>query len=161
MFHFANIFNSKFQNNYCFVQKLPLSINKKVQSQRFALQELLKQFLLMHHYCTSIFLSHKKVQSQRFALQELLKQFLLMHHYCTSIFLFHKKVQSRRFALQELLKQFLLMHHCCTSIFLSHKKGAKPALYQKFNVPLNFWHLYYTSSFLFRKKGCGQNHSLS
>jgi len=29
MFHFANIFNSKFQNNYCFVQKLPLSINKK------------------------------------------------------------------------------------------------------------------------------------
>ena len=27
--------------------------------------------LLVHHYCTSIFLFHKKVQSQRFALQEL------------------------------------------------------------------------------------------
>ena len=73
--------------------------SKKVQSQRFALQELLKQFLLMYLYCTSSFLFHKKVQSQRFALQELLKQFLLMHHYCTGIFLFHKKVQSRRFAL--------------------------------------------------------------
>ena len=45
--------------------------HKKVQSQRFALQELLKQFLLMYLYCTSSFLFHKKVQSQRFALQEL------------------------------------------------------------------------------------------
>jgi len=33
---------------------------KKVQSQRFALQELLKQFLLVYRYCTSIFLFHKK-----------------------------------------------------------------------------------------------------
>ena len=33
---------------------------KKVQSQRFALQELLKQFLLVYHYCTSSFLFHKK-----------------------------------------------------------------------------------------------------
>ena len=41
---------------------------KKVQSQRFALQELLKQFLLVYRYCTSIFLFHKKVQSQRFAM---------------------------------------------------------------------------------------------
>ena len=122
MFHFANIFNSKFQNNYCFVQKLPLSINKKVQSQRFALQELLKQFLLVYRYCTSSFLYSKKVQSRRFALQELLKQFLLMHHYCTGIFLFHKKVQSRRFALQESLKQFLLVYHRCTSNFLFLKK---------------------------------------
>ena len=96
--------------------------SKKVQSQRFALQELLKQFLLMYHYCTSSFLFHKKVQSQRFALQELLKQFLLMYLYCTSSFLFHKKVQSQRFALQELLKQFLLMYLYCTSSFLFHKK---------------------------------------
>ena len=34
-----------------------------MQSQRFALQELLKQFLLMHHYCTSIFLFHKQVKT--------------------------------------------------------------------------------------------------
>ena len=34
--------------------------HKKVQSQRFALQELLKQFLLVYRYCTSIFLFHKK-----------------------------------------------------------------------------------------------------
>jgi len=31
-----------------------------VQSQRFALQELLKQFLLVYRYCTSNFLFHKK-----------------------------------------------------------------------------------------------------
>ena len=84
---------------------------KKVQSQRFALQELLKQFLLMHHYCTGIFLFHKKVQSQRFALQELLKQFLLVYRYCTSSFLYSKKVQSRRFALQELLSLFPILFY--------------------------------------------------
>ena len=84
---------------------------KKVQSQRFALQELLKQFLLVYRYCTSSLLYSKKVQSQRFALQELLKQFLLMHHYCTGIFLFHKKVQSRRFALQELLSLFPILFY--------------------------------------------------
>ena len=39
-----------------------------MQSQRFALQELLKQFLLVYHHCTSSFLFHKKVQSQRFAM---------------------------------------------------------------------------------------------
>ena len=33
--------------------------HKKVQSQRFALQELLKQFLLVYRYCTSIFLFHE------------------------------------------------------------------------------------------------------
>ena len=102
MFHFANIFNSKFQNNYCFVQKLPLSINKKVQSRRFALQELLKQFLLMHHYCTSSFLFHKKVQSQRFAI-------------CTTavraVSYSIKKVQSQRFALQELLSLFPILFY--------------------------------------------------
>ena len=63
-----------------------------MQSQRFALQELLKQFLLVYHHCTSSFLFHKKVQSQRFALQELLKQFLEVFRYCMSNFLFHKKV---------------------------------------------------------------------
>ena len=36
--------------------------HKKVQSQRFALQELLKQFLLVYRYCTGIFLFHKKEQ---------------------------------------------------------------------------------------------------
>ena len=36
--------------------------SKKVQSQRFALQELLKQFLLMYLYCTSSFLFQKKIQ---------------------------------------------------------------------------------------------------
>ena len=120
MFHFANIFNSKFQNNYCFVQKLPLSINKKVQSQRFALQELLKQFLLMHHYCTSIFLSHKKVQSRRFALQELLKQFLLMHHCCTSIFLSHKKSAKPALCTPRIAKAIL---------------GDAPLLYEQFPIP--------------------------
>ena len=65
MFHFANIFNSKFQNNYCFVQKLPLSINKKVQSPRFALQELLKQFLLLYRHHMRIFLTHKNVRSKK------------------------------------------------------------------------------------------------
>ena len=39
-----------------------------MQSQRFARQELLKQFLLVYHHCTSSFLFHKKVQSQRFAM---------------------------------------------------------------------------------------------
>ena len=39
-----------------------------MQSRRFALQELLKQFLLTHHRCTSIFLFHKKVQSRVFAI---------------------------------------------------------------------------------------------
>ena len=119
-----------------------MSTSKKVQSQRFALQELLKQFLLVYRYCTSNFLFHKKVQSQRFALQELLKQFLLVYHYCTSIFLFHKKVQSQRFALQELLKQFLLMHHYCTSIFLFHKKGA----YELSAFVQTFLHLLITSN---------------
>ena len=66
---------------------------KKVQSQRFALQELLMQFLLVYHYCTSNFLFRKKVQSQRFALQELLMQFLEVYHYCTSNFLFRKKAE--------------------------------------------------------------------
>ena len=33
-----------------------------MQRQRFALQELLKQFLLVYRYCTSIFLFHKKEQ---------------------------------------------------------------------------------------------------
>jgi len=40
--------------------------HKKVQSQRFALQELLKQFLLMYRYCTSNFLFHKKGDCFRF-----------------------------------------------------------------------------------------------
>ena len=47
-------------------------------------------------------------------------------------------MQSQRFALQELLKQFLLVYHYCTSSFLFVIKSAKPALCQKFNVPLNF-----------------------
>ena len=34
--------------------------SKKVQRRHVALQELLKQFLLVHHYCTSNFLFHKK-----------------------------------------------------------------------------------------------------
>ena len=35
-----------------------------MQSQRFALQELLKQFLLIHRYCMGIFPVHKKVLLQ-------------------------------------------------------------------------------------------------
>jgi len=53
---------------FAFSGRIYKQISKKVQSQRFALQELLKQFLLVYHYCTSIFLFHKKVQSQRFAM---------------------------------------------------------------------------------------------
>ena len=49
---------------------------EKEQNQRFALQELLKQFLAMSRYITAISYQQKK-QSQRFALQELLKQFLV------------------------------------------------------------------------------------
>jgi len=37
-----------------------MSTSKKVQSRRFALQELLKQFLLVYRYYTSNFLFHKK-----------------------------------------------------------------------------------------------------
>ncbi len=134
---------------------------KKVQSQRFALQELLLQFLLMYHYCTSSFLFRKKVQSQRFALQELLLQFLLMYHYCTSSFLFRKKVQSQRFALQELLLQFLLMYHYCTSSFLFRKKvqSQRFALQELLLQFLLMYH-YCTSSFLFRKKVQSQRFAL-
>ena len=39
-----------------------------MQRRRVALQELLKQFLLMYLYYMSNFLFHKKVQSQRFAM---------------------------------------------------------------------------------------------
>ena len=56
----------------------------KKQSLRFALQELLKQFLMMSHYTTAVSYSIKK-QSRRFALQELLKQFLVMSHYTTAV----------------------------------------------------------------------------
>ena len=56
----------------------------KKQSLRFALQELLKQFLVMSHYTTAVSYSIKK-QSLRFALQELLKQFLITSHYITAI----------------------------------------------------------------------------
>ncbi len=57
----------------------------KKQSLRFALQELLKQFLVLSHYTTAVSYSIKK-QSLRFALQELLKQFLITSHYITAIF---------------------------------------------------------------------------
>ena len=45
---------------FAFFGRIYKQISKKVQSQRFALQELLKQFLLVYRYCTSIFLFHKK-----------------------------------------------------------------------------------------------------
>ena len=38
-------------------------IPQKMQSQRFALQELLLQFLLVYHYCTSSFLFRKKCKA--------------------------------------------------------------------------------------------------
>ena len=56
----------------------------KKQSQRFALQELLKQFLVMSRHTTAVSYKLKK-QSQRFALQELLKQFLAISRYTTAI----------------------------------------------------------------------------
>ena len=66
----------------CFLQNRLIIIKK--QSQRFALQELLKQFLAMSRYTTAVSYKLKK-QSQRFALQELLKQFLVMSRHTTAI----------------------------------------------------------------------------
>ena len=45
---------------FAFSGRINEQISKKVHSQRFALQELLKQFLEVYRYCTSIFLFHKK-----------------------------------------------------------------------------------------------------
>ena len=61
----------------------------KSASQRFALQELLKQFFFEYRYCTSIFLFHKSAKPA-LALQKK-KTILLVYRYCTSIFLFHKE----------------------------------------------------------------------
>ena len=95
-----------------------------MQSQRFALQELLKQFLLIYLYYTSFFLFHKKVQSQRFALQELLKQFLLVYRYCTSNFLFHKKDHNSIttvmiFLIETLLLDLFMIVHPLIRSFIS------------------------------------------
>ena len=73
-------------SQYFFVFIFYILINQfiKKQSQRFALQELLKQFLVMSRRTTAVSYKLKK-QSQRFALQELLKQFLAMSRYTTAI----------------------------------------------------------------------------
>ena len=61
--------------------------SKKVQRRHVALQELLKQFLLVYHYNTCVFPSTKK--SARSAP-------CYMYHYNTSGFLSTKKVQSKK-----------------------------------------------------------------
>ena len=82
-----------------------------MQSQRFALQELLKQFLLMHHYCTCIFLVHKKADpTDRILLTIYVKQYIGIKMHCQCAFLRSNSCKNPILPLFLLLCYFPFMH---------------------------------------------------